>query len=236
MNISSQSDALKNRSIRYRDDGRWLGAFLGDHCDVRCPRCERLGVVRYECIEDYQTIARFACAGCALALQSPPDSTFSDRPLPNTLWFGRVRLSGSRICGYCGARWLRRTLEAHVSEIRPVSFNTFVVCPECSNEYPLTMKASLVRDMEIGCEPMFGLALARSEPVRPGKNVWAYNRAHLREIKLFVGSQLRERACVANSSYVSRLPAWIKSAHNRNKVCSAIVRIEKRMNELEECQ
>ena len=78
-----------------------------------------------------------------------------------------------------------------------------------------------------GCEPVFGLRLALSGDVAAGKTVWAYNSAHLAEIKRFVSAQLREYGASTNSSFASRLPAWIKSARNRGKVLAAIMRIER---------
>jgi hypothetical protein len=87
--------------------------------------------------------------------------------------------------------------------------------------------------LEVGCEPVFGIALARSEPVMLGKTIWAYNRAHLDALRQFVSAQLRERTVVANASLFSRLPAWIKSGRNRKKVLAAIDRLGRRLDRKE---
>ena len=81
--------------------------------------------------------------------------------------------------------------------------------------------------MTEGCEPVFGLRLALSDNVGVGKTVWAYNSGHLAELKRFVSAKLREYGATSNSSFASRLPAWIKSARNRGKVLAAITRIER---------
>jgi len=91
---------------------------------------------------------------------------------------------------------------------------------------PLKLQALRIRDDAMGCEPVFGLSLALAEPVMPGKSVWAYNPAHLAELKVYVAAQLRERRQAGNASYFSRLPAWLKSARNRGKVMRAIAKIE----------
>ena len=214
--------------LRHRDDGRWLGDLLGDHCEVCCPRCSAAGVVRYESTAGSRLIvARFACGSCALALTSPPTHAFDLEPLPGAPWYGCVHFHGSRICGYCGARWLRHDETMSADAVLGKHFDTTVRCDRCGREHPLALSMRRVRDMAGGCEPVFGLRLALSGDVAAGKTVWAYNSAHLAEIKRFVSAQLREYGASTNSSFASRLPAWIKSARNRGKVLAAIMRIER---------
>ncbi len=145
------------------------------------------------------------------------------------MWHGKVRLHGRRVCGYCGARWLRHDIIRHASELTSACFDTTVDCHACGRRMPLKLQALRIRDDAMGCEPVFGLSLALAEPVMPGKSVWAYNRAHLAELKVYIAAQLRERRQAGSASYFSRLPTWIKSARNRAKVMKAVAKIERGM-------
>src|SRR4051812_9364542 len=59
--------------------------------------------------------------------------------------------------------------------------------------------------------------------------IWAYNLEHLDVLRRFVAASLRERAPWyehgRKMTYVARLPAWIKSAKNRDEVLRAIDRL-----------
>jgi hypothetical protein len=63
-----------------------------------------------------------------------------------------------------------------------------------------------------------------------GQTLWAYNLRHLEFIESFVRAELRERQpddrygwC--NRSLFSRLPKWMQSAKNREKILKAIAKI-----------
>ena len=72
----------------------------------------------------------------------------------------------------------------------------------------------------------FGLKLCLVAPTRFG-NIYVHNLEHLQVLKSFVHAGLRERTqSTGNSSYFSRLPAWIKSARNRKEILKAILRLE----------
>ena len=58
-------------------------------------------------------------------------------------------------------------------------------------------------------------------------NLYIHNPEHLQVLKSFILADLRERTQhTGNSSYFSRLPAWIKSARNRKEILKAILRLE----------
>lgn len=177
--------------------------------------------------------AKFACPQCVLALESRPQWPFSIALVPGVPWYGRLRFSGSRICGYCGEKWLRRNIESDSVMPVPYTAETIVACPVCGREHPLELQAVRIHDNVRGCEPAFGIALALSEPVASGQYVWAYNREHLAALKSFIGATLRERGPDTNASLFSRLPAWFKSARNREKLTKAISRIEQRYGAME---
>ncbi len=64
-----------------------------------------------------------------------------------------------------------------------------------------------------------------------GKELWAFNEEHLKYLKDYVQAKLRERkkdekTGWSNSSIDSRLPNWIKSSKNREKILKCIQKIE----------
>ncbi|ONF71350.1 hypothetical protein [Amycolatopsis keratiniphila] len=69
-----------------------------------------------------------------------------------------------------------------------------------------------------------GLELWLQAPCK-GEILWAYREAHLDYLERYVASGLREQAPNRNSSLASRLPAWIKSAKNRDDVVRALSRM-----------
>jgi hypothetical protein len=78
----------------------------------------------------------------------------------------------------------------------------------------------------------FGLPLWLQTPCC-GETLWAYNTEHLDFLEQYVAATLRERTrrdgtplreprTARNGSIASRLPAWIKSAKNREAVLKGI--------------
>ena len=66
-----------------------------------------------------------------------------------------------------------------------------------------------------------------------GEILWAYNADHLKWLKAFVSSDIRERKYDgahgwSNQSLASRLPKWIKSRKNRERILLGLSRLEKR--------
>jgi hypothetical protein len=52
-----------------------------------------------------------------------------------------------------------------------------------------------------------------------GHLLWAYNTGHLDLLQSYIGARLRERGPVPGSmSMAERLPAWLKSASNRQQI------------------
>ena len=234
MSLRAAERAAARFPTRHVDEGAHAWRFLGESCDVLCPRCDRLGAVRYVRTDDRSRItASFHCHGCHLDVRSVPLYRYASPVLPGVDWFGACCVEGQRSCGYCGARGLMYCKRIDAGKTR-VSRQVQVRCPGCKHESELTLSIMPMGDNAAGHEPATGMRLARSEPVMQGRSVWAYNAGHQTELARYVAARLREGAMVANASFVSRLPAWLKSARHRNKVLAAIERIERRMPSNEE--
>lgn len=215
---------------RYRDDGRTLYAFLFEGCDAVCPSCGARGRVEYR-QEDkpWRWSARFRCGHCACVADAPTGAWYARRSLPGDApWYGPVVAIGSRACGACGHKWvkLERRL-ARMPAYAPTSLDA--ACGRCGHMQPVSACWWADADLARGMEPFFGLSLAWREPLRNGREIWAFGPQHLVELKRYVLSTLRERECAHNRSYFMRLPAWVKAAKHRGAVLAAIGRIEKRM-------
>lgn len=59
-----------------------------------------------------------------------------------------------------------------------------------------------------------------------GETLWAYNRKHLEMLENYVSAKLRERTVKGRSSFLSKLPKWIKSAKNRDEILKAIGKLK----------
>ncbi|MEV6927827.1 hypothetical protein AB0M46_25460 [Dactylosporangium sp. NPDC051485] len=81
-------------------------------------------------------------------------------------------------------------------------------------------------------DPFFRQPLVLTTVVR-GHVLWAYNRAHLVLLAQFVAAGLRERGphegC--SMSLIEMLPAWMKSARNRDGVLAAVARLAARLDD-----
>lgn len=68
-----------------------------------------------------------------------------------------------------------------------------------------------------------------------GEILWAYNEEHLSFLERFVMAKQREkfhvRAGIRNATMASRLPMWIKSAHNRVELLKGIDRLKRMLDE-----
>ncbi|MCP2327328.1 hypothetical protein HDA40_005835 [Hamadaea flava] len=80
-----------------------------------------------------------------------------------------------------------------------------------------------------GVDPCSGLPLWLAVPFR-GRVLWAINADHLTFLENYVAADLRETA-PGNSRLASRIPAWIKSAKNRDDILRALARLRARLDD-----
>lgn len=198
--------------MRFVDDGKFLSAYA-NKVYVRCALCDNAGAVSAEWGER-QWIASFECADCGLQLSS----TRGD-------WAGPVRLLGRRPCGYCGHKWLRSCI-SQTGWPRDVIKDTIAACPECGHNSTVPLEVHRNHDGVQGIDPHFGMRLLLADSGRHGA-LWAYNAEHIEALKAYVNATLRERSGNAgNASMFSRLPAWLKSAKNREAVVRRLVKLK----------
>ncbi len=73
----------------------------------------------------------------------------------------------------------------------------------------------------------FGLPLWLSENFR-GNNFWAFNYDHLEYLKQYISAELREKNGRPFMTMVEKLPEWMKSGKNREKLVKLITELEKK--------
>lgn len=200
-------------SDRFFDTGRSLNAFASE-VHVKCVRCNAAGTVLAQ-LQERPWSASFECAQCGLTL----DTVRGD-------WVGPISLTGRRPCGYCGHKWLHPRIGQRAWP-REVLDSVVASCPECGHKSVVPVVAEKVHDGAEHNDPHFGMPLLLMDAGRYGA-VWAYNAHHIQVLKRYVAANLRERGVNAgNASMFSRLPAWIKSAKNREAVSKRLAKLER---------
>jgi len=63
-----------------------------------------------------------------------------------------------------------------------------------------------------------------------GERLWAYNEKYLELLENYVAAKLRERTTKGRSSFLSKLPKWIKSSKNRDEILRAIEKLRGKLN------
>lgn len=209
------------RPRRHIDDGHGLGRYAG-RIEVHCPRCARPASVVADSA-DGRRLARLVCAGCGLQAQRATCCGLHDTA---DGWFGPVRVSGRRPCGYCGHRWVVvDALRERRPAVSPASAPAR--CRACGRESEVELQLAPHRGGEPR-DPHLGAPLRLTEPTRCGL-LWAYNTEHLAELRRYVDAGQRERSRVAgNASMISRLPTWMKLARHRPMLLKALDRLAAR--------
>lgn len=82
--------------------------------------------------------------------------------------------------------------------------------------------------VEEGVEPRFGVPLWLQTECCGGRLLWANNAAHLDYLEGYVGAELRDRVS-GPAPLSSRLPAWMKASHNRERVMRALAELRGRL-------
>lgn len=77
-------------------------------------------------------------------------------------------------------------------------------------------------------DPIFGLPLWIQMRCC-SQTLWAYNWAHLSELRAYVEAELRTQTTRSTRSYFNALPKWIKAASNRRAILAAIDRFARQL-------
>lgn len=200
-------ETLTNKQWRHLDTGQTWYTFSCDEYWVCCIHCGRAGMVKN---------GRFACRHCSLVLQNDDEHCY---------WFGECELYAFGRCYHCGVKYnICEHYPKVLGNVRSVYQTKRFDCQTCKKEN--TVELDIYKKSGYGEDNYFGMPLLLQAEFK-GELFWAYNDKHLAELKRFIGATLRERNHLAgNRSMASRLPFWIKSAKNRDKLLVLIEKLE----------
>lgn len=135
--------------------------------------------------------------------------------------FGDVFLVRCPQCAACAE--VRATPPESVQTVRQAR----LVCPHCGCNKTMASRAILVG---AAVDWYFQLPLWL-QTACCSELLWAYNPAHLDYLASYVQADLREESAersargLRNSTLVSRLPNWLKSAKNRSEILRGIAKL-----------
>ncbi|WP_196808440.1 hypothetical protein [Dickeya chrysanthemi] len=211
MNETSFQGAMMVK--RYVDRGFPL-LYWATEIEALCPKCGSAGVINGN-PSWRERWAIFSCQYCGHSLKTERDG-----------WHGPVVGHSRRPCGQCGYQWVTKAVSfKNYAAIKKST--TKAKCSKCNSLNELTLSFLYAEPAYHAIDPFFGLELALKEDTRYG-TVWVYSAEHLMHLKGYVSARVRENHTM-NSSYFSRLPAWIKSYKNREMVLKVIKKLEKRL-------
>lgn len=194
--------------MRYSGSPKRLYDFM-DSFNVTCPRCKCKASVELPYFLDYRN-ATLSCKVCHFA-----------EKMTNRI---RFVLSGKAKCVQCN-EWLNLDIEAK----KKIPKYQNIKCDNCKtiNKVKENWAEIYLKYYDEGItDPAFGLPLWYCDTVK-GDIIWAYNAEHLKEIKSYVASKLRERSTDKfKMTMVEKLPDFIKESKNRDEVLRAIERME----------
>lgn len=183
---------------------------------VICPHCEKPTILEYIPDPTYKLHGsfKFTCQHCLHHLNDEKPNTQN----------GHFYIRADGRCAKCGGQWLY----AREKLVNSGALPQFIEkqCTYCNHTTQFHQYQQYFEyENKIGFTA-FGLELYLKTPTRWGE-LFVYNQEQLSALKSFIQAPLRERTQSAgNSSYFSRLPAWIKSARNRQEILKALLRLE----------
>jgi hypothetical protein len=201
-----------NQSSRSSKDFKSLGTF-SSRILVKCPSCggpalvsaNPAYVIPYPMGYSEPT---FKCLKCT-------------KLLDGNKWYGPVILyPGTGICARCASDLGIKVLAAHPKP------NLRANCTVCghSQVYP-ALYQPIYADNHNAIDPYLGLKLYLQQ-VFDNNILWAYNLEHLEYLEKYIRAKLREAPFGGKQALYWKLPQFIKSAKNREKLLKIIQRMK----------
>lgn len=214
--------------IRYVDEGIHILQLRSNDHWVKCLKCHNAGILKYKKRDDLKCCCYhseqylFHCLHCGFHLDT--HDGISKFKLDGHYYVFKIEK-----CHRCGGAevWAKQ----QVLDIKHPPVKLEAECPLCHSISKFPIKVEDVRfqpdyKTTVNETTIFGLELYLCIATRFGQ-IYVYNPEHLQELKSYIQADLRERTQnTGNSSYYSRLPAWIKSARNRKEILKALLRLE----------
>jgi ssDNA-binding Zn-finger/Zn-ribbon topoisomerase 1 len=195
---------------RFQDKNLRISDFA-DETFVECPKCEKRAVITKDDPSSYFSERTLKCPSCFYSLSGRHQS-FS------------VTLNCH--CSHCAAE-----LKVDMKNVNEKKDSIAVRCSNCgkTERYEPRNESQEWYFKGTGkpSEGYFGLPFWLVENFR-GNNFLAFNYKHLEYLKQYISADLRERNNRTHWTMVEKLPVWMKSAKNRDKLIKLITELERK--------
>ncbi|UGU15961.1 hypothetical protein LS482_20065 [Sinomicrobium kalidii] len=178
---------------------------------VECPKCRKRAIVTKDEPNKWLSQRTLKCMNCFY--------TQKGRKI-----YYQIELK--RNCVECG-----NEINITIPNVNEQKETIIVKCKNCGDTQihkPRNIE-QVWRFLNIGkpTEMYFGLPLWLTDNFK-GHNFWALNYEHLTYLKEYISASLRERNGRTGWTIVEKLPDWIKSAKNRDKLLKVIEKLERK--------
>lgn len=173
------------------------------------------------------------CTKRATVTKDIPNSYFSSRTLkcPNCFYSQVGRKETYEVELKCNCSHCASELRVNIPNVNEKKETIAVKCENCgkTEEYRTRNIPHKWKFEDSGkpSENYFGLPLWLNENFR-GNSFWALNYDHLEYLKKYISAELREKNGRLGWTMVEKLPDWMKSGKNRDKLIKLISDLEKK--------
>ncbi|MEZ4859342.1 MAG: hypothetical protein R2781_11085 [Flavobacteriaceae bacterium] len=195
---------------RFQDKNSTLNYFTNKVL-VECPKCRKRAIVTKEEPVTYFSKSTLKCPNCFHSEKGRKES-FS------------VELKCH--CPNCAAE-----IEFIIPNVNEKKETVAITCSNCGTTENYNPRNIEIQWMYLATgkpsDSYFGLPLWLTDNFR-GNNFWAYNYEHLEYLKNYISADLREKNGRKHSTMVEKLPNWMKSGKNREKLLKLITELERK--------
>ena len=197
-----------NTNNRFKDKNYTLSKFFNE-IYVECPKCNKRAIIKKETSDSYFSERILTCPNCY----------FSKKGRKETF---RVELQCN--CSNCNSK-----INLTIPYVNEKKEKIAIRCKTCgitqdykprniSQEWMFENSGKVI-------ENYFGLPLWINSSFR-NYTFWAFNYEHLEYLKGYISADLRERNNRTHWTMVEKLPDWMKSSKNREKLIKLINELE----------
>ena len=193
---------------RFQDENLHV-SYFEDEVFVVCPMCTKRAIITKENPNSYSSKSILKCPNCFYQQDGRRESF-------------AVELNCN--CANCAAE-IKVSLQ-NVKEKKDKIAVRCTNCGETESYEPRNIEQQwLYKNDGAPSDNYFGLPLWLTRNFR-GNNLWAYNYKHLDYLKQYIAADLREKNGRLGWTMVEKLPDWMKSAKNRDKLSKLISELE----------
>ena len=198
----------ENTSNRFKDENYSIYKFQNE-IYVECPKCNKKAIIKNETQESYFSERVLSCPNCH----------YSKRGRKETF---RVELKCN--CSNCASE-----IDLVIPKVNEKKVKIAVKCKNCGvtlDYEPRNIPQEWIfPDKGKVNDDYFGLPLWINSNFR-NYTFWAFNYTHLEYLKNYISADLRERNNRTHGTMLEKLPNWMKSSKNREKLIKLINELE----------